>query len=52
VIEAIQLARDHSWVIGVQWHPEAMAAEDANQRRLFEALVEEARIRRSGRVSN
>ena len=52
VIEAIQLARDHSWVIGVQWHPEAMAAEDANQRRLFEALVEEARIRRSDRVSN
>ncbi len=31
--------RDHSWVVGVQWHPEAMVHTDHHQRRLFEAFV-------------
>jgi putative glutamine amidotransferase len=35
-------ARDYSWVVAVQWHPEAMAA-DALQQRLFAAFVEATR---------
>lgn len=38
VLEAV-VSRDHSWVVGVQWHPEAMADTDAKQRRLFERFV-------------
>jgi len=44
VIEAIEA--DHGWVVGVQWHPERTAAEDETQQALFDALVEQARIRR------
>jgi putative glutamine amidotransferase len=36
------VARYHSWVVAVQWHPEAMAA-DAIQQRLFTAFVEAAK---------
>ncbi|HTP23737.1 MAG TPA: gamma-glutamyl-gamma-aminobutyrate hydrolase family protein [Solirubrobacteraceae bacterium] len=36
VIEAIELA-DHTWVLGVQWHPEA-----DDRSRLFAALIEAA----------
>jgi putative glutamine amidotransferase len=32
-------SRAHSWVIGVQWHPEAMAPKSDEQRRLFKAFV-------------
>jgi putative glutamine amidotransferase len=39
VLEAI-VSRDHSWVVGVQWHPEAMAPVDDTQMRLFRAFVE------------
>ena len=38
-LEAV-IARDYSWVVGVQWHPEAMADTDVHQRRLFESFVE------------
>lgn len=38
VLESV-ISRDHSWVIGVQWHPEAMAASDEVQEQLFEAFV-------------
>ena len=38
-LEAV-VARDHRWVVGVQWHPEAMADTDPHQRRLFESFVE------------
>ena len=41
VLEAV-VSRDHSWVVGVQWHPEAMAAVDPIQLRLFEEFVEAA----------
>ncbi|MGH2702694.1 MAG: gamma-glutamyl-gamma-aminobutyrate hydrolase family protein [Actinomycetota bacterium] len=41
VIEGF-VARDYSWVVAVQWHPEAMAA-DAVQQRLFTAFVEATR---------
>jgi putative glutamine amidotransferase len=44
VIEAIEA--DQGWVVGVQWHPERTAAEDETQQALFDALVQQARIRR------
>jgi putative glutamine amidotransferase len=37
VLEAV-VSRDHEWVVGVQWHPEAMAAIDHRQLKLFEAF--------------
>ncbi len=39
VIEAVELA-GHPWLVAVQWHPEMTAAEDADQQRLFDGLVE------------
>ena len=41
VLEAV-VARDYSWVLGVQWHPEAMADTDKGQCAIFESFVEEA----------
>lgn len=41
-LEAV-IARDLSWVVGVQWHPEAMADTDPHQRRLFESFVAAAK---------
>ncbi len=38
VLEAV-VSRDHTWVVGVQWHPEAMADTDRHQRRLFDQFV-------------
>jgi putative glutamine amidotransferase len=38
VLEAV-VSRDHTWVVGVQWHPEAMAPVSARQAKLFEGLV-------------
>lgn len=42
VIEAVERP-GHSWLVGVQWHPELTAAEDPVQQRLFAALVDAAR---------
>ena len=42
VIEAFEPEGD-AWVVGVQWHPEATAATDPDQQRLFDAFVEEVR---------
>ena len=39
VLEAV-ISREHSWVVGVQWHPEAMADTDRHQRGLFDLFVE------------
>jgi putative glutamine amidotransferase len=39
VLEGVA-SRDHSFVVGVQWHPEMMAPTDETQRRLFAAFVE------------
>jgi putative glutamine amidotransferase len=39
VLEAV-VSPDHTWVVGVQWHPEAMASSDETQMRLFDAFVE------------
>jgi gamma-glutamyl-gamma-aminobutyrate hydrolase PuuD len=41
-LEAV-VSREHSWVVGVQWHPEAMVDTDAHQRNLFEAFVSATR---------
>ena len=41
VVEAVELS-GHD-VIGVQWHPEHMAATDQHQRALFAAFVRRAR---------
>jgi putative glutamine amidotransferase len=43
VLEAV-VSTAHSWVLGVQWHPESMAAVDARQRAIFEAFVQEAEL--------
>jgi putative glutamine amidotransferase len=38
VLEGV-VSRDHTWVVGVQWHPEAMAPTDETQRQIFDAFV-------------
>ncbi|MEZ4707312.1 MAG: gamma-glutamyl-gamma-aminobutyrate hydrolase family protein [Caldilineaceae bacterium] len=48
IIEALEHAA-HPWLVGVQWHPECSAHEDVTQQRLFDALVEKARIYREQR---
>jgi putative glutamine amidotransferase len=43
-VEGVELREQ--WVVGVQWHPEDTAADDAEQQALFDAFVREcARIR-------
>jgi putative glutamine amidotransferase len=37
---------EHPFALGVQWHPEMQAADDARQLRVFAALVARARARR------
>lgn len=44
VIEAIEHTQ-HPFCVGVQWHPERMAAADSGQQALFAGLVEAARVR-------
>ncbi|MGA9885436.1 MAG: gamma-glutamyl-gamma-aminobutyrate hydrolase family protein [Candidatus Acidiferrales bacterium] len=43
VIEAVEWTGDSNWVLGVQWHPERMAATDALAQSLFRGLVRAAR---------
>ena len=38
VLEAVE-SRTHTWVVGVQWHPEAMAPVDRKQLAIFEAFA-------------
>ena len=40
------VSRSHSWVVGVQWHPEVMAREHEPQAHLFDAFVDAARSSR------
>ncbi len=42
IIEAVEMPQ-HPWLIGVQWHPERTSAEDRDQQRLFDALVQASR---------
>lgn len=52
VIEAIEYRHDSGgWVLGVQWHPERML-ERPEQKRLFSALLEEAKDYASKKYSS
>jgi putative glutamine amidotransferase len=42
VLEAVYMPA-HSWILGVQWHPEAMAPVDRHQLTIFEHFVDAAR---------
>ena len=42
VVEGIEV--DGAWVLAVQWHPEDTAGDDPVQQRLFDALVQRARV--------
>lgn len=42
IIEAFE--HTDGWLVGVQWHPEDTAADDAAMQRLFDAFVAQARI--------
>lgn len=46
IVEAIECT-EHPFALGVQWHPEASAARDPDQQRLFDSFV--AVARRAGR---
>jgi len=46
VVEAVEWADNSNWVVGVQWHPERMAA-DALAQSLFRELVAAARLARA-----
>ncbi|MEW6048326.1 MAG: gamma-glutamyl-gamma-aminobutyrate hydrolase family protein [Bacillota bacterium] len=48
VIESIE-SRDHTFVIGVQWHPECMVERYPVQRLIFGAFAKAARARRASR---
>jgi putative glutamine amidotransferase len=50
VLEAV-VSQAHSWVVGVQWHPEVMASTDPAQGRLFEAFIAAARNYSSGKTA-
>ena len=47
VLEVVS-SREHTWVVGVQWHPEAMVPKHDPQTRLFEAFGEAVRAYDSG----
>jgi putative glutamine amidotransferase len=51
LIEAIELADDTRWIVGVQWHPERNAADDPQQQSLFDELIVRARTYREGKYS-
>jgi putative glutamine amidotransferase len=42
LVEAVEI-EGHSFAVGVQWHPEALAPKDAVMRGLFGGLVAAAR---------
>ena len=51
LIEAVESVSDAPWVLAVQWHPEEMHADrQAPEHGLFQALVNEAGLSRSGLV--
>ena len=43
VVEAVVLPGRHAWYLGVQWHPEDLAASDPVQARIFSAFVDACR---------
>ncbi len=51
VVEAIE-APERDFVLGIQWHPEHLAATRPEHRRLFEGLVRAAQRHRSSRLAD
>jgi putative glutamine amidotransferase len=47
VIEAVEWTGDANWIVGVQWHPERMVAEDELARSLFRELAAAAAARKA-----
>ena len=45
IIEGVEMANGHPFVLGVQWHPEDLVDHDAAARALFTAVVHAARQR-------
>jgi putative glutamine amidotransferase len=50
VIEAVEWTGDSNWIVGVQWHPERMVADDELARSLFRELVVAAAAARKAPV--
>ena len=50
IIEAVE-KEDHPWLIGVQWHPEVTAQGDPSQQRLFDGLIDAARMNQQRKQS-
>ncbi len=50
LVEALEPVGDEGWLVAVQWHPEATAADDPAQQALFDTLAEQARRRASSLV--
>ncbi|MEQ9123853.1 MAG: gamma-glutamyl-gamma-aminobutyrate hydrolase family protein [Alphaproteobacteria bacterium] len=50
VVEAVSAPDAAGWVLGVQWHPEALFREDAPSARLFEAFGAAAKAHAEGRA--
>ena len=51
VLEAVY-APDYSWVLGVQWHPEAMADTDERQKTIFDRFIEAASAYERERIAS
>ena len=49
LVEAVESTDGH-WMLGVQWHPEALTETDPRMRRLFEAFVQAAADYRESRA--
>lgn len=49
IVEGIE-AEDGRFLLGLQWHPEALAAADERMQRPFNALVEASRKAKEGRI--
>ena len=49
VVEATETTNDNRFLIGVQWHPERMLADDARQAKLFTAFVRAAKLSSVGK---
>lgn len=50
IIEALEM-ENHPWLIAVQWHPEVSAAQDESQQGIFDALVQQAALRKQQKQS-
>lgn len=51
VIEGLSMPDAPGWVLGVQWHPEALFREDDCSRQLFEAFGAAAKAYAAGRIA-